>query len=406
MLRALLLICRAASGDPRRQVHSFSPRAVASPGRNAHPGALVLSSANTSSFNQSAALRAFCSDAFDANRFGDPTRLSPLGASSGVVLTVDAATDARNGKRVVLKRAAFPVAAAHLANDLLPVLLNASGPHVLSADACFDGGAGSYVAVFEKMEGSLLQLLESKDGQRDPRLNYRRRACFAFRAVHQTLAGLATIHAKGIVNQDLHAGNLLMTREKKRYKIACVGLRAGVPRERDLQAAGRRDGNRARVGARAAHASERRQERGPCVPVFALLCGIRSGTQAKAIQGLDPGAEPRVRRCRGRGAAGRAGPRAFDPPRRRPAAPAPSPSGQWRRPTSAGKNLRGPVERVEFIRHAPRRRTSRRRLKSARSSRSTGATRRRERTSYSPRCWTCAGTGGRRARGSRASSAA
>ena len=43
--------------------------------------------------------------------------------------------------------------------------------------------------------------------------------------------------------------------------------------------------------------------------------------------------------------------------------------------------------------------------KSARSSRSTGATRRCERTSYSPRCWTCAGTGGRRARGSRASSA-
>lgn len=179
----------------------------------------MLSSANTSSFNQSAALRAFCSDAFDANRFGDPTRLSPLGASSGVVLTVDAATDARNGKRVVLKRAAFPVAAAHLANDLLPVLLNASGPHVLSADACFDGGAGSYVAVFEKMEGSLLQLLESKDGQRDPRLNYRRRACFAFRAVHQTLAGLATIHAKGIVNQDLHAGNLLMTREKNDIRL-------------------------------------------------------------------------------------------------------------------------------------------------------------------------------------------
>ena len=31
--------------------------------------------------------------------------------------------------------------------------------------------------------------------------------------MHQTLVGLAATHARGLVNQDLHAGNLLMRRE-------------------------------------------------------------------------------------------------------------------------------------------------------------------------------------------------
>ena len=80
----------------------------------------------------------FCAETFDEARFVDRTRLSPLGPRTGVFLTVDAATDAQTQRRVVLKRAPDGMA-IHLANDLLPNLLNVSGAHVMTATACFDG---------------------------------------------------------------------------------------------------------------------------------------------------------------------------------------------------------------------------------------------------------------------------
>ena len=147
----------------------------------------------------------FCAETFDEARFVDRTRLSPLGPRTGVFLTVDAATDAQTQQRVVLKRAPDGMA-IHLANDLLPNLLNVSGAHVMTATACFDGGA-TRVAAYERMEGSLVQLLLATNGT-DP-LPRRDRACFALTAVHQMLRGLAAAHAVGIVNQDVHAGNLL-----------------------------------------------------------------------------------------------------------------------------------------------------------------------------------------------------
>ena len=151
----------------------------------------------------------FCAETFDEARFVDRTRLSPLGPRTGVFLTVDAATDAQTQRRVVLKRAPDGMA-IHLANDLLPNLLNVSGAHVMTATACFDGGA-TRVATYERMDGSLEQLLLATNGT-DP-LRFvpprRDRACFALTAVHQMLRGLAAAHAVGIVNQDVHAGNLL-----------------------------------------------------------------------------------------------------------------------------------------------------------------------------------------------------
>ena len=147
----------------------------------------------------------FCAETFDEARFVDRTRLSPLGPRTGVFLTVDAATDAQTQRRVVLKRAPDGMA-IHLANDLLPNLLNVSGAHVMTATACFDGGA-TRVATYERMDGSLVQILLATNGT-DP-LPRRDRACFALTAVHQMLRGLAAAHAVGIVNQDVHAGNLL-----------------------------------------------------------------------------------------------------------------------------------------------------------------------------------------------------
>ena len=101
--------------------------------------------------------------------------------------------------------------AIHLANDLLPNLLNVSGAHVMTATACFDGGA-TRVATYERMDGSLVQLLLATNGT-DPLSRFvpprRDRACFALTAVHQMLRGLAAANAVGIVNQDVHAGNLL-----------------------------------------------------------------------------------------------------------------------------------------------------------------------------------------------------
>ena len=152
----------------------------------------------------------FCAETFDEARFVDRTRLSPLGPRTGVFLTVDAATDAQTQQRVVLKRAPDGMA-IHLANDLLPNLLNVSGAHVMTATACFDGGA-TRVATYERMDGSLEQLLLATNGT-DPLSRFvpprRDRACFALTAVHQMLRGLAAAHAVGIVNQDVHAGNLL-----------------------------------------------------------------------------------------------------------------------------------------------------------------------------------------------------
>ena len=153
----------------------------------------------------------FCADTFDEARFVDRTRLSALGPRTGVFLTVDAATDAQTQQRVVLKRAPDGMA-IHLANDLLPNLLNVSGAHVMAATACFDGGA-TRVATYERMDGSLEQLLLATNGT-DPLFfrfvpPRRDRACFALTAVHQMLRGLAAAHAVGIVNQDVHAGNLL-----------------------------------------------------------------------------------------------------------------------------------------------------------------------------------------------------
>ena len=129
----------------------------------------------------------FCAETpFDEARFVDRTRLSPLGPRTGVFLTVDAATDAQTQRRVVLKRAPDGMA-IHLANDLLPNLLNVSGAHVMTATACFDGGA-TRVATYERMDGSLEQLLLATNGT-DPLSRFvpprRDRACFALTAVHQ-----------------------------------------------------------------------------------------------------------------------------------------------------------------------------------------------------------------------------
>ena len=162
-------------------------------------------------FEQSAALDAFCGEAFDEARFVDRTRLS-----GGVVLAVDAATDAQTRRPVVLKRAPEGMA-IHLANELLPSLLNVSGAHVMTAAACFRGGVldgvSSRVATYERMDGTLKQLLDRPPREADARLNYETHACFALQMMHQTLVGLAATHARGLVNQDLHAGNLLMRRE-------------------------------------------------------------------------------------------------------------------------------------------------------------------------------------------------
>ena len=141
-----------------------------------------------------------CRD-LDEARFVDRTRLSPLGPRTGVFLTVDAATDAQTQQRVVLKRAPDGMA-IHLANDLLPNLLNVSGAHVMTATACFDGGA-TRVATYERMDGSLVQLLLATNGT-DPLFRFvpprRDRACFALTAVHQMLRGLAAAHAVPITN--------------------------------------------------------------------------------------------------------------------------------------------------------------------------------------------------------------
>ena len=174
-------------------------------------------------FEQSAALDAFCGEAFDEARFVDRTRLS-----GGVVLAVDAATDARTQRPVVLKRAPEGMA-IHLANELLPSLLNVSGAHVMTAAACFRGGVldgvSSRVATYERMDGTLKQLLDRPPREADARLNYETHACFALQMMHQTLVGLAATHARGLVNQDLHAGNLLMRREGNylRWRVADFG---------------------------------------------------------------------------------------------------------------------------------------------------------------------------------------
>ena len=140
----------------------------------------------------------FCAETFDEARFVDRTRLSPLGPRTGVFLTVDAATDAQTQQRVVLKRAPDGMA-IHLANDLLPNLLNVSGAHVMTAAACFRGGVldgvSSRVATYERMDGTLKQLLDRPPREADARLNYETHACFALQMMHQTLVGLAATHA-------------------------------------------------------------------------------------------------------------------------------------------------------------------------------------------------------------------
>ena len=167
----------------------------------------------------------FCDAPFDEARFVDRARLSPLGPRTGVVLTVDAATDTRTQRRVVLKAGA--TFADHLAGDLLPALLNVSGEHVLTAEACFHRGARDRVAAYGKMDGNLLQLLAANETgplrQYVPRR--RDRSCFVLRAMHQLLRGLAAAVAVGIVNQDVHAGNLLFAGAgpAMRWKISDFG---------------------------------------------------------------------------------------------------------------------------------------------------------------------------------------
>ena len=184
----------------------------------------------------------FCDAPFDEARFVDRARLSPLGPRTGVVLTVDAATDTRTRRRVVLKAGA--TFADHLAGDLLPALLNVSGEHVLTAEACFRRGARDRVAAYGKMDGNLLQLLVANDTgplrQYVPRRRYG--SCFALRAAHDLLRGLAAAHAAGIVNQDVHAGNLLFAGAgpAMRWKISDFGRACVVGAGRCPHVAGSR----------------------------------------------------------------------------------------------------------------------------------------------------------------------
>ena len=165
-----------------------------------------------------------------------------LGPRTGVVLTVDAATDTRRGDAWSWKAGA--TFADHLAGDLLPALLNVSGEHVLTAEACFRRGARDRVAAYGKMDGNLLQLLVANDT--GPLRQYvpRRRdgSCFALRAAHDLLRGLAAAHAAGIVNQDVHAGNLLFAGAgpAMRWKISDFGRACVVGAGRCPHVAGSR----------------------------------------------------------------------------------------------------------------------------------------------------------------------
>lgn len=222
-------------------------------------------------------LRTFCDDPFYEDRFIERQRLSPAGPGTGVVLTVDAATDTRTHRRVVMK-ASPPYATGHMTGDLLPTLLNVSGDHVLVADSCFrrntsirsvrtegeqrtgvpraaprprgplrrnptvaEREASDRIASYELMDGSLPQLIEATNVS-DPIRAFlpppNDRACFALHAMHQMLLGLEVAHAVGIVNQDLHAGNLLFKREGAavRWKVSDYGRAAIVGARRCAEA--------------------------------------------------------------------------------------------------------------------------------------------------------------------------
>ena len=149
-------------------------------------------------------LEAFCKNEFNKTRFFYHKRLS-----GGVVLGITAVTDARTGRENVLKEGQE----VHLVSDLLPTLLNVSGDHVAIAEACARRRGGGRVVVYEKLDGSLEHLLVAQKG-----MEPHPRACFDLRAMHQTLQGLAAAHARGVVNRDLHAGNVL-------FKIEHRGVR-------------------------------------------------------------------------------------------------------------------------------------------------------------------------------------
>lgn len=164
-----------------------------------------------------------------------------------------------------------------MTGDLLPTLLNVSGDLVLVADSCFrrnasarvpraahasagvpraaprprgplrrnptaaELGASDRIASYELMDGSLLQLMEATNVS-DPIRAFlpppNNRACFALHAMHQMLLGLEAAHAVGIVNQDLHAGNLLFKREGTavRWKASDYGRSAVVGARRCAEA--------------------------------------------------------------------------------------------------------------------------------------------------------------------------